>query len=157
MLSLYKIAQLTAYVRDTTQYFKKRYIKELRKIAEYEDLSLPVRDMQEENDYSLENDDDSSYLSPEQISQVLETNIARTPEDRIPAKIPGGGAKGKKLKDFSPLALEIGMIHEMKEHTSPNHADIAQEIAGDHLAEDPNYYNDDMTSNNLAYARSNQI
>lgn len=54
-------------------------------------------------------------------------------------KLPGG--KGDKLnpKDIDQNELKMGIKHEM-EHTKS--ASIAQEIALDHLAENPRYYSD---------------
>lgn len=54
-------------------------------------------------------------------------------------KLPGG--KGDKLnpKDVDQNELKMGIKHEM-EHTKS--ASIAQEIALDHLAENPKYYSD---------------
>lgn len=52
-------------------------------------------------------------------------------------KIPGGLASGKKPKDFDQEQLAAGIKVEM-EHTTDK--DIAQEIAMDHLSEDPDYY-----------------
>jgi len=52
-------------------------------------------------------------------------------------RIPGGLSSGKSPEDFESSALQDGIAVE-KEHTqSPA---IAQEIAMDHLAEDPKYY-----------------
>ena len=52
-------------------------------------------------------------------------------------KIPGGLGKGKKPSDFDPKQIEMGIKIEM-EHTED--ASIAEEIAMDHLTEDPEYY-----------------
>jgi hypothetical protein len=52
-------------------------------------------------------------------------------------KIPGGKADKKNPKDFNPQALAQGIKIEM-EHTKDKK--IAQEIAMDHLTEDPKYY-----------------
>lgn len=52
-------------------------------------------------------------------------------------KIPGGIADKKSPKDFDQAQLEEGVKHEL-EHT--NDESMAQEIAMDHLAEDPHYY-----------------
>jgi hypothetical protein len=52
-------------------------------------------------------------------------------------QMPGGVADGKRPEDFDQQALEKGTRMEM-EHTSD--ADVAREIAMDHLAEDPAYY-----------------
>lgn len=52
-------------------------------------------------------------------------------------KIPGGLSSGKKPQDFDQEQLQAGIQVEM-EHTSDR--SIAQEIAMDHLTEDPDYY-----------------
>ena len=57
----------------------------------------------------------------------------KTAED----KIPGGLADEKTTKDFDQKALQKGIKVEM-EHTDSK--ETAQEIAMDHLTEDPKYY-----------------
>src|SRR3990172_2189893 len=52
-------------------------------------------------------------------------------------KIPGGLADKKSPEDFDPKAMNKGIMAEM-EHT--NDRQIAEEIAMDHLVEDPMYY-----------------
>lgn len=52
-------------------------------------------------------------------------------------RIPGGRASGLTPADFDPRQLRIGTEHEL-EHT--NDRAEAREIAMDHLAEDPDYY-----------------
>jgi len=52
-------------------------------------------------------------------------------------KIPGGLSKGKKPTDFDQGQLAKGVKVEMEHTTDP---DLAQEIAMDHLTEDPKYY-----------------
>lgn len=54
--------------------------------------------------------------------------------------MPGGLADHKSPEEFDPEQLEKGIREEMKEHTHSRQ--IAQEIAMDHLTEDPNYYQD---------------
>lgn len=54
-----------------------------------------------------------------------------------PGGLPGGRAEGLGPEDFDPVELRRGMRHEL-EHTPDRR--IAQEIAMDHLAEDPMYY-----------------
>lgn len=51
--------------------------------------------------------------------------------------IPGGHASGRLPRDFDPEQLRMGVKVEM-EHTRDRR--IAQEIAMDHLVEDPQYY-----------------
>src|SRR5512139_707241 len=52
-------------------------------------------------------------------------------------KIPGGISEGVPASKFDPTELERGIAVEM-EHTTDRA--IAEEIAKDHLAEDPDYY-----------------
>jgi hypothetical protein len=52
-------------------------------------------------------------------------------------KIPGGMAEEKTNKDFPKLKILQGRKVEMEHTSSPQ---IADEIARDHLSEDPNYY-----------------
>jgi hypothetical protein len=52
-------------------------------------------------------------------------------------KLPGGLADKKKPEDFDPKALAKGIKTEL-EHTEDR--SLAQEIAMDHLVEDPDYY-----------------
>src|SRR5690606_10231479 len=52
-------------------------------------------------------------------------------------KIPGGLADDKKPSDFDSKQIKEGIKTEL-EHTKDK--DIAQEIAMDHLTEDPKYY-----------------
>lgn len=52
-------------------------------------------------------------------------------------KLVGGRSEGHKPSEFDPEALERGTQVE-SEHTSDRH--IAQQIAMDHLMEDPEYY-----------------
>lgn len=56
---------------------------------------------------------------------------------RLKDKLKGGVADKKKSSDFDQRQLRIGIKHEM-EHTKDK--SIAQEIAMDHLTEDPDYY-----------------
>jgi len=56
---------------------------------------------------------------------------------KAPEKIPGGLAKGKRPSDFDPAALAKGKKVEMEHTGDPS---FAEEIAMDHLTEDPNYY-----------------
>ena len=60
-------------------------------------------------------------------------------------KIPGGLADKKNPKDFDPKQIAKGKKVEM-EHT--NDPDLAEEIAMDHLTENPKYYDylEDMES-----------
>lgn len=52
-------------------------------------------------------------------------------------KIPGGLAEGKKPSDFPKLRIKQGKKVEMEHTSDPK---IAEEIAMDHLTEDPKYY-----------------
>lgn len=57
--------------------------------------------------------------------------------EKVPDLLPGGQADHVPDKKFPPEALAEGKKHE-REHT--NNAEIAKEIAKDHLSEDPAYY-----------------
>lgn len=70
-----------------------------------------------------------------QAAQKLVFREEQLAEDNVP----GGMADYRGTKDFNPTQLQKGIEHEM-EHT--NDPKIAKEIAMDHLAEDPNYYDD---------------
>lgn len=52
-------------------------------------------------------------------------------------KLPGGAADDKDPSEFDPEALAEGAQHESEHTIDP---DIAEEIAMDHLTEDPQYY-----------------
>ena len=52
-------------------------------------------------------------------------------------QLPGGPADKKKPSDFDPKQLRKGQKHEMEHTTDPA---LAKEIASDHLAEKPRYY-----------------
>lgn len=52
-------------------------------------------------------------------------------------RLKGGEADAKSPKDFDPAQLKAGTAHE-REHTEDE--GLAQEIAMDHLSEDPDYY-----------------
>jgi hypothetical protein len=52
-------------------------------------------------------------------------------------KIPGGKADGKKPSDYDKKAMAEGKKEEMEHTSDPK---IAEEIAMDHLEEDPKYY-----------------
>jgi len=57
--------------------------------------------------------------------------------DNLHKKLPGGVGDKTPTSDVDPVQLSLGIQIEM-EHT--NDPDIAQEIALDHLTEDPEYY-----------------
>ena len=65
--------------------------------------------------------------------------------------LPGGRAANMDPRDFDFAALAEGTQHEL-EHTT--NRDIAQEIAMDHLAENPHYYKM-LTELERAYTRAN--
>lgn len=68
---------------------------------------------------------------------------------RIPNNIPGGPAKGKRESEFNQTALFVGAADEQAEHTTNMHPEYALEIAADHLAKDPAYYNDEINLANI--------
>jgi len=71
--------------------------------------------------------------------EVARTYVAIHPEqdDEGEQEIEGGLADDMSPSDFNPEQLEAGIEVEL-EHTDSH--SIAQEIAMDHLSEDPNYY-----------------
>lgn len=56
---------------------------------------------------------------------------------RNPERLRGGEADGMSPSEFDAQSLDIGTRHEMEHTDDP---EIAREIAMDHLAEDPAYY-----------------
>lgn len=52
-------------------------------------------------------------------------------------RIPGGFAAGRRPEDFDPEQLRAGTQVELEHTIDPA---VAQEIAMDHLTEDPRYY-----------------
>lgn len=68
------------------------------------------------------------------VPQVIDLESIKTLKSD---KLPGGLADKKTPKDFDPKSLKQGVSVE-KEHTTD--AQLAQEIAMDHLTEDPKYY-----------------
>jgi len=73
------------------------------------------------------------------IGKVLDQSIFGTSSGVLSKgeKIPGGLAAGKSPEDYDSKALAAGIKVEL-EHTSDRK--VAQEIAMDHLEEDPKYY-----------------
>ena len=59
------------------------------------------------------------------------------PDDARKRNLPGGRADGRPLSDFDPAELARGAEAEREHTDSPG---IAQQIAADHLAERPDYY-----------------
>lgn len=80
------------------------------------------------------------------------------PKSSVHEFLLGGRADGKPDRAFDPLWLKKGEQHEL-EHTTDRK--IAREIAKDHLAEDPKYYQklDKMESGryNMTKERAEQI
>lgn len=70
---------------------------------------------------------------PHQIKIRSQEGLVAKSED----KLHGGAADDMEDVEFDPEQLKIGIEHEL-EHTQDR--DIAEEIAKDHLAEDPAYY-----------------
>ena len=60
--------------------------------------------------------------------------------------MPGGKADNMRPEEFDQEQLAIGTQHEL-EHTED--FELAREIAMDHLAEDPDYYKEDVSKSNL--------
>ena len=51
--------------------------------------------------------------------------------------LPGGRADGRPDSDFDPIQLKKGIAHELEHTDDPR---VAKEVAKDHLAEVPDYY-----------------
>lgn len=71
------------------------------------------------------------------MAQGMATQDESVQKSEHEDKLPGGLADKKKPSDFDQEELKAGIAHE-KEHT--NDETLAQEIAMDHLTEDPHYY-----------------
>jgi hypothetical protein len=99
-------------------------------IADVVDTGKPAHEEGGGNVYHLEGVDKPIHQSEIKDMKPSET---KKHED----KIPGGLADKKSPKDFDPKSLKEGLKVE-SEHTSDK--GIAQEIAMDHLTEDPKYY-----------------
>lgn len=83
-------------------------------------------------------------LYPKEGRQDTELAGVETPKfekarDLKMNELPGGKAKDKKPSDFDPKSLKAGIAVESEHTTDPKKA---EEIAMDHLAEDPDYYKD---------------
>jgi len=86
----------------------------------------------------------SSGIESDEIDRELLRNAKPSKAGRTPAKkfstrdmVPGGRADRVPLSQFDPQWLMLGTMVEM-EHT--HNVRLAQEIARDHLKENPNYY-----------------
>jgi 2'-5' RNA ligase len=90
------------------------------------------------------------YRVPLGVTQADQPGRPKLAEDKLP------GGKGDKLKpsDVNADELKKGIEHEL-EHTTDR--EIAQEIALDHLAEDPKYYThlEKIHKEALEYAANN--
>lgn len=67
----------------------------------------------------------------------LDTSLHDDPLQKRVDQLPGGRADKKSPEDFDPAMLAAGTAHEL-EHTKDRQ--LAEEIAMDHLSEDPSYY-----------------
>lgn len=76
----------------------------------------------------------SGFASNELIDKFQKT---KNEYDQFKEMIPGGLAAGKKPEDFDPKQIEKGIRVEL-EHSG--NKELAAEIATDHLAENPKYY-----------------
>lgn len=63
--------------------------------------------------------------------------LGLAPAVQRPNQLPGGRAEGLPDSAFDPRELDVGTDHELEHTDDPA---IAREIAKDHLAEDPRYY-----------------
>lgn len=82
-------------------------------------------------------DDPILATSPKRLTDKVRKALGGQARVARKEQIPGGLAKGKKPSDFDQKALAKGTKVEM-EHTEDE--TVAQEIAMDHLTEDPDYY-----------------
>lgn len=87
-----------------------------------------------EGNFDLRADD---YRDTESAWNTIRLGISRLAEGNAPNELPGG--EGDKLdpRDVDPVQLAIGAAVEREHTTDPR---LAVEIALDHLAEDPAYY-----------------
>jgi len=68
--------------------------------------------------------------------QAIQENLDRLKYQKSD-HLPGGRADSRPDSDFDPAALAKGIEHELEHTDDPA---VAREIAKDHLAEDPDYY-----------------
>lgn len=80
------------------------------------------------------------FSSLREIARILPQDPGPEPGDG--EAIPGGKAAGMSPGQFDQVQLEQGVKEEMEHTTDPR---AAQEIAMDHLVEDPSYYSDDTS------------
>lgn len=78
---------------------------------------------------------DDTKLNTEGLCPKCARNMPKWNESKD--RLPGGKADKKKPEDFDKAQLEIGIEIEMEHTDDPA---VAQEIAMDHLTEDPEYY-----------------
>lgn len=91
----------------------------------------------------------SSWSEAEKGADRAKYIITKT--EKSIERIPGGLASGKNPADFDPEQLEIGMKVEL-EHSGD--ADMAREIAMDHLIEDSDYYRKLAVMEGKSYANN---
>lgn len=68
--------------------------------------------------------------------------------------IPGGKGDGHSPDEFDPMEVAMGIRHEMEHTDDPGRA---QEIAIDHLIEDPRYYSDLRAAGRLLGAENESL
>lgn len=78
---------------------------------------------------------DDTKLNPEGLCPKCARSMPKWNESKD--RLPGGRADKNKPEDFDKAQLEIGIEIEMEHTDDPA---VAQEIAMDHLTEDPEYY-----------------
>jgi GNAT superfamily N-acetyltransferase len=103
-------------------------------------IASQVTDLHEKATFTIFKDNDASIKVAlaalrNKFAMTMGRNVVRL--TKTADAIPGGKADKKKPGDFNAEALAEGAKHE-REHTSSDA--VAQEIAMDHLAEDPQYY-----------------
>jgi GNAT superfamily N-acetyltransferase len=103
-------------------------------------IASRVTDLHEKATFTIFKDNDASIKVAlaalrNKFSMTMGHNVVRL--TKTADAIPGGKADKKKASDFDAKALAEGAKHE-REHTSSDA--VAEEIAMDHLTEDPDYY-----------------
>lgn len=87
----------------------------------------------------------SDYMAPEQESESEGGFEDETDDDGMPADEIPGGPEPQPDSAYDPDELAMGTAEETEEHTDGD-ADVGEEIAKDHLSEDPDYYSEESES-----------
>lgn len=107
------------------EYYTNGSVQDVKVLPELEQISLYREYLRAK---------DGPYGQPEELIDIKDTN---NPPDVKSDKIPGGLADDAKEDDFDPFELGVGMCIETEHTDDP---DTAEEIARDHLEENPDYY-----------------